>query len=151
MAMEYQLAPTFSRMDEEMDLGGNTKMHWAQSNNYHQDDYCGKERPLIERCHPRDYLSRNTLWPRSVFHRLWRQNIISICSIRWRDLIKCPGRGPPSYQWEAWSWWPSITPWQLANKYYQQERGAGPGRGHGGQTIDHRAVPSCIAPLNRVQ
>ena len=111
-------------------------------------------RSLIERCHPRDYLSRNTFWPRSVFHRLWRQNIISICSIRWRVLIKCPGRGPPSYQWEAWSWWPSITPWQLANKYYQQERGAGPGRGHGGQTIDHRAVcnvPSCIAPLNRVQ
>ena len=58
----------------------------------------------------------------------------------WYDLIKCPGRGPPSYQWEAWSWWPSITPWQLANKYYQQENGAGPGRGHGGQTIDQRAM-----------
>ena len=45
-------------------------------------------RSLIERCHPRDYLSRNTFWPRSVFHRLWRQNNMSICSIRWRVLIR---------------------------------------------------------------
>ena len=131
------------------------KMHWEQSNNYHQDDYCEKERPSIERCHPCEYLSRNTLWPRSLFHRLWRQN--NIWSIRWRVLIRFdkaswqgasiserPGPGDPP-----------LPSWQPANKYHQQERRRG-ARGPGGHTIDHRAMcplasPQLFATLNRVQ
>ena len=124
------------------------KMHWEQSNNYHQDDYCEKERPSIERCHPCEYLSRNTLWPRSLFHRLWRQN--NIWSIRWRVLIR--------FDKTSWQGAPSARGLVLVTLHYppgdlpiniiNRRGGAGPGD-TGTHDRSPRNVPSCIAPTIR--